>query len=216
MASHKISPELLDELKRLALLRDDEIDTSDIPETLDWSGAERGRFATRRISHRSYDVRAIANWFLDHQPSSERPFSNLALNKLVYLAVERSLVERHVLLTPARVEAWSHGPVFREVYQAFKDFGDRAITTRAKRFSVDQRQMVEAYEKFSSEDEEFLLKILRRFGERTAAQLRALSHVTGGPWYTVWHYRGHSNPGMEITTAIILQHAPDWRDSDEA
>lgn len=32
------------ELSRLAAMSDDEIDTSDIPEVRDWSGAERGRF----------------------------------------------------------------------------------------------------------------------------------------------------------------------------
>ncbi len=32
------------ELKALSVLSDDQIDTSDIPEVLDWSGAERGKF----------------------------------------------------------------------------------------------------------------------------------------------------------------------------
>ena len=32
------------ELKRLATMSDDDIDTSDIPEVRDWSRAERGRF----------------------------------------------------------------------------------------------------------------------------------------------------------------------------
>ncbi len=33
-----------EELKALASLPDEDIDTSDIPEVSDWSGAERGRF----------------------------------------------------------------------------------------------------------------------------------------------------------------------------
>ena len=35
----------IDELQQLRELPDDEIDTSDIPETTDWSKAERGRFS---------------------------------------------------------------------------------------------------------------------------------------------------------------------------
>jgi uncharacterized protein (DUF4415 family) len=31
-------------LKRLAAMRDEDIDTSDIPEVTDWSAAERGKF----------------------------------------------------------------------------------------------------------------------------------------------------------------------------
>ena len=46
MKNHK--PELTqaqrDELKAFASIPDDEIDTSDIPETRDWSGAVRGLF----------------------------------------------------------------------------------------------------------------------------------------------------------------------------
>jgi hypothetical protein len=45
MANDTMTPKLRAELERLALLRDDEIDVSDIPEALDWSKAQRGRFA---------------------------------------------------------------------------------------------------------------------------------------------------------------------------
>lgn len=39
---------LADELAALEAMPDSEIDTSDIPETLDWSGAERGKFHMKR------------------------------------------------------------------------------------------------------------------------------------------------------------------------
>jgi hypothetical protein len=39
-------------LLQIAALPDSEIDTSDIPETLDWSGAERGRFTAQAIEAR--------------------------------------------------------------------------------------------------------------------------------------------------------------------
>ena len=40
----KATTRVATELKRLATMRDEDIDTSDIPEILDWTGAERGRF----------------------------------------------------------------------------------------------------------------------------------------------------------------------------
>jgi uncharacterized protein (DUF4415 family) len=40
----KSTPELDAELKALAAMSDEDIDTSDIPEITDWSGAERGKF----------------------------------------------------------------------------------------------------------------------------------------------------------------------------
>lgn len=40
----KITPTMRAELKRLAAKKDEDIDTSDIPEVTDWSGAVRGGF----------------------------------------------------------------------------------------------------------------------------------------------------------------------------
>ncbi len=215
MANMDISPELAAELTALALLSDDAIDTSDIPEVIDWSGASRGMFSPDRIRERGYDVRALANWFLDRAQAAKRGLSNLSLNKLVYLAIERALVEQRILLSPARVEAWAHGPVFRELYQSFKKFESGAITERATKFSVATRGMVQASEAFHSDDEAFFERIFQRFGHRSASQLRAISHVEEGPWHIVWHYRGNTNPGMEITPAIIFERAPRMRDADE-
>lgn len=42
--SAPMTPEVEAELRALAAMPDDTIDTSDIPEVLDWSGAVRGRF----------------------------------------------------------------------------------------------------------------------------------------------------------------------------
>jgi len=41
-ASNELTEKQALEIKELASLSDDEIDTSDIPEVLDWSGAKRG------------------------------------------------------------------------------------------------------------------------------------------------------------------------------
>jgi uncharacterized protein (DUF4415 family) len=40
----KITPTMRAELKRLASMKDEDIDTRDIPEVTDWSGAVRGGF----------------------------------------------------------------------------------------------------------------------------------------------------------------------------
>ena len=215
MASDHLNPKLADELMKLALIHDDDIDTSDMPEVADWSRAQRGVFAPEKIKIRGYDVRAIANWFLDRASGLGHALSNLSLNKLVYLAQERSLVERKILLTPARIEAWQHGPVFREIYHAFKDAEGAPVRERAHRFSIEERAMIEAREEFDGEDERFLEAIMARFGHRTASQLRAISHAEGGPWHTVWHYRGSTNPGMEITPALIFEHAAKLRTVNE-
>lgn len=214
MADKPMNPDLLAELQQLALLSEADIDTSDIPEAFDWIEAKRGLFTEQPLVERRYDVRAIANWFLSRGEALGLQFSNLAMNKLVYFAIERALVDKQVLLTPARIEAWSHGPVIRELYHAFQSFGDRSISGRASMFSPQERAMVTAVAEFDSEDENLLEAVFNTYGKLPASRLRQLSHIKGGPWDAVWHYLGKSNPGMEITPAIIFEHAPEWRPLD--
>jgi uncharacterized protein (DUF4415 family) len=60
------------ELKSLAALRDDAIDTSDTPELLDWSGARRGLFyrpVKQQLTLR-LDADVVA-WFKSHTSSNE-------------------------------------------------------------------------------------------------------------------------------------------------
>ena len=70
--SKRLTPEQRAELKSLAALRDDAIDTSDAPELLDWSGAERGLFyrpVTQQLTLR-LDADVVA-WFKNHTTSKE-------------------------------------------------------------------------------------------------------------------------------------------------
>ena len=150
-----------------------------------------------------YDVRSIANWVLDQADGVGTQLSNMALNKIVYFIIEKALVERGELLTAAKIEAWEHGPVIREIYHSFKTHGDGPITSRAKCFDSATRSMVVAGEAFEDCDTELFEEALEAYIHLTAAQLRALSHQPGSPWHRVWWHDGHINPGMEISIDTI-------------
>jgi uncharacterized phage-associated protein len=78
----------------------------------------------------------IANWLLDYADANNVRLSNMSLNKLINFAYEHILHEHGTRLTNAKIEAWDHGPVFREVYTEFKRFGSEYITDRAKRYNT--------------------------------------------------------------------------------
>ena len=60
------------ELKSLAALRDDAIDTSDAPELLDWSGAKRGLFYRPVMQQLTLRLDAdVVAWFKSHTTSGE-------------------------------------------------------------------------------------------------------------------------------------------------
>jgi uncharacterized protein (DUF4415 family) len=71
-ASRRLTPAQLAELKLLAALPDEAIDTSDAPEVLDWSGAKRGLFyrpVKQQLTLR-LDADVLA-WFKTHTTSDE-------------------------------------------------------------------------------------------------------------------------------------------------
>ncbi len=212
MDRRPLSQDLAAELHRLALLPDDEIDTSDLPETIEWRRAVRGRFSRSTLPQRGYDIRAIGNWILDYFHEHNQPITNMSLNKLAYFIIERGLVELGVLFSPARVEAWDHGPVFREIYHAVKEAESKPILTRIVRYSVRDRETIEAREQFPEADVAFFMSVVDDYKRFTASQLRAASHRKGGPWDCVWRSAKPINPGMVISPALILSTAPRHRD----
>jgi len=154
---------------------------------------------------REYSIRGLANWVLDLAAELRLPVTNMALNKLVFFAYERLLIQDGVLLTNAKIEAWEHGPVFREIYQSFKSFDDKPIKARAKFFSPVTGKAEISRVTLLPEDEKILRQTLESLLPLSAARLRAISHIEGGAWHRVWWHRGGANPGMEITPELLIE-----------
>ena len=155
-----------------------------------------------RLGH---SVRALADWILDYADELGANHTNMGINKLEFFAFELFLLKKKIILTNAKIEAWEHGPVFRELYQSFRRFGNGNVLGRARSFSPVTGDFEEPALCLPEEDERFLREAMRPFMERTAAELRAISHREGGAWHRVWWYEGHANPGMEISPALLLE-----------
>lgn len=149
-------------------------------------------------------IRGLANWILDYASSQGVHHSNMGINKLAFFAVEEFLLKRRILITNAKIEAWEHGPVFRELYQSFKSYGNGYISGRARRYYPDLEEFREPTLSLSPHDEEFLKEAIRPYIFCSAAELRAISHRDGSAWHRVWWYEGHANPGMEITPELVI------------
>ena len=102
--SKRLTPEQRAELKSLASLRDNAIDTSDAPELLDWSGGKRGLFyrpVKQQLTLR-LDADVVA-WFKSHTTSNEgyQTRINRALREYVQGQVGRTRRSRASLLKRA-------------------------------------------------------------------------------------------------------------------
>src|SRR5690349_9248551 len=99
----------------------------------------------------TYDVRGVANFVLDRAAKSGVPVTNLSLNKIVYFLHQAFLENYKLPLVSAKIEAWEHGPVFRELYHQFKNFGAGRITTKAKKIDPQSGQYLECVVEIYSE-----------------------------------------------------------------
>lgn len=159
------------------------------------------------VDEAGYSVRGLANWLLDYADGEGYAHTNMGINKLVFFAVRAILIKRKRLLTKAKIEAWEHGPVFRELYQDFKASGDGPVRVRAKSFNTQLRQFEVTKIELDTQDREDVIEAITPLLALSASQLRSLSHVRGEAWDRVWSYEGRANPGMEITPTVILEAA---------
>lgn len=155
-----------------------------------------------------YSVKELANWILDFAESRGQNLSNMALNKLIYFAYEYALNKSRRKLTGAKIEAWNHGPVFREVYAAFKEFGSGPIKSRAVRYNPRTNSVEIVNHSLAREDEALIIEAIEPLIGLPAFILREISHNDSGAWARVWNHKSNSNPGMEITDEIILHSTP--------
>ncbi len=149
------------------------------------------------------DVRSIANLVLDVAESDGTPVTNLSLNKVIYFLHVETLMESNLPLVSSKIEAWKYGPVFREIYSQFKNYGDRAITGRATFINRNSGEVEVCRVDLPEHMVNALSEKCRKYLHLTAYQLVNLSHVSGGAWDKVFNHDGKSNPGMSITNEII-------------
>jgi uncharacterized phage-associated protein len=133
-----------------------------------------------------YDARKIANFLLDTFDSEKWLISNKKINKLLYFIHGVYLVRRNQGLIRNHFEAWDHGPVVSVVYHAFKECEFRAIKHRASALDYASNEIsIIAYCDISIDDRDFILKVIDFYLRLSAQQLEDLTHVEGGPWWSV-------------------------------
>src|SRR5260370_38900610 len=144
----------------------------------------------------AHDVRAIANFVLDIADEEGRGITNLSINKIVFFLHSHYLVEFDKPLVSAKVAAWNYGPVFRELYREFKEFGDKAIERRALKLdALTGTRVICGYE-LSESERKILEDLTRRYIRFSAGNLVSMSHAKDGPCDQVRNHTTLSNPTM--------------------
>ena len=124
-------------------------------------------------AYHTYNAIDVAFCLLKYAKEQGKCFTNLQLQKLVYVAHGLSLAYFQRPLILDDVLAWKYGPVIPSVYFGFKKFGSSEVT--------DYREVM-----LDSESEGIVRDVAAKLGHLTGEQLIELTHRSGTPWSKTW------------------------------
>lgn len=128
------------------------------------------------MARQPYNAKTIAEWFLAWaEDEDEAVVSNLKLQKLLYYAQGHHLARRHRPLFSEEIQAWGHGPVVKDIYHAYKEYGRSGIPSDPN-FSFSE---------VDDKTTKFLVQIWDTFGSKTAWKLREMTH-NEKPWRSTY------------------------------
>ncbi|EOD87865.1 hypothetical protein UCY_01452 [Enterococcus faecalis EnGen0252] len=145
---------------------------------------EKEAFFDMLESDKKIDVMDIAKFFL-----SFGSLTNLKLQKLIYFSYATHLVRTGKKLFDEPIVAFKYGPVVKDVYHIYKDFGRESINIEddgpkfhISEFSIPVSLAKIALNESSSEILLTLTEVIESYWDKTASKLVNISHVAGGPW----------------------------------
>lgn len=135
---------------------------------------------------RTYNPKAIANWFLDRARRDATTLCPMRIQTLVYLAHGWHLGLRSEPLIDEEVQAWAYGPVVTSLYHEFKEFGAEEITRQASSAKMDPGGAWKAVRPNVPASDTDTVALLERvwegYGRFSATQLSSMTHRPGTPW----------------------------------
>ncbi|CAN7356939.1 Panacea domain-containing protein [Caulobacter sp. LjRoot300] len=136
-----------------------------------------------------YKAVEIANEFLRLPGAAER-LTQMQLQKLTYIAHGWNWAINDAPLIIDDIEAWSFGPVVRDLYEHTKFFGSEPI---GRLISPDDSKISSFFGKtgeaapyradLTPREREVIAQVWSRYGDLSAARLSALTHQPDTPWF---------------------------------
>ena len=140
----------------------------------------------------SYPVLNIANKIIASTDASQgETISNLKLQKLLYYMQGFFIAVFDKKLFDNEIEAWQYGPVVKDIYDHFKNFGSGAITLAGEEDKVV----------LTDEENELFNDVMEEYGQFSAVKLMQMTHEEL-PWKKVFN----ENPQGEIPYDLLNEY----------
>jgi uncharacterized phage-associated protein len=118
-----------------------------------------------------YDVQLIARYVINRCAQTQRPISNLKLQKILYFVQAEFLVGTGQACFDDDIEAWTYGPVVPAVYFEYKIFGSTNIPDQGN----------DGFASISEKDKDRLNAIIDAAAKYSASSLVEITHRQS-PW----------------------------------
>ena len=138
----------------------------------------------------TYKPKTVAEWFLHRAAADDKTLTQMKLQKLVYMAHGWKLGLFGQPLINEFVEAWQWGPVIRDLYADYVQYGASPIDVASAPPRLDEQSG------------KLLEKVWDTYGRYTAAQLSDLTHRKGTPWSLTYQPKNK----LVIPNALIKSH----------
>ena len=155
-----------------------------------------------------YSSLAVANYFIDLAERDNEQITPMKMQKLVFFAHGWHLAFYNEPLIREYVEAWTWGPVIRELYFEFRSFGKSPITKKGTTFQVSDFLVLD-FEIPEIEDKDEKAKdtinaVWAAYGKYDGLTLANMTHVEGTPWKKVWDsLEEHEKEGIGPKSIVI-------------
>jgi uncharacterized phage-associated protein len=149
---------------------------------------------------------AIANEFLK-VPGASETLTQMQLQKLVYFANGWNWALNDERLVSDDAEAWSFGPVYRDLYNHTKYFGrepigrqitpddseiSRIFGDAARNFGAGGQKQAPYSANATASERLIVRHVWHRYGALSGIRLSALTHQPGTPWFEAYQ-RGRNS-----------------------
>lgn len=124
-------------------------------------------------SPKSYSAIGIAKYIVQYCLNKKVYISNTKMQKLLYFVYGFFLQKKNRQLFPETFGAWKYGPVNREAYAEFCQFGGESLLLWGDEEGIAQ---------LSEEDKAFVDGILDKYLEKDVSILIADTHKSGYAW----------------------------------
>ena len=151
----------------------------------------------------------IANEFIRRAGAEGKTFTQMQLQKLVYIANGWNLAINGEPLTCDNPEAWEYGPVYTELRRALRQYGRSPVARPIQNAeympgAFDDDEEAEAQATLTPDETAVIDRVYRDYGKYHAFQLSALTHREGTPWTRI--YADGAGKCDEIPNDLIREH----------